>query len=58
MNRYPKISEIVKVIRYLGAEFEDDKIGKVIWRDGEYILIKLKKSGIEVECYTCELEEI
>lgn len=58
MKRYPNIDETVRVIRYLGDEFEDDRIGKVISRDGEYIIIELDKSKVEVECYTCELEEV
>ena len=58
MNRYPNIDETVKVMRNIGHELKDDKIGKVLSRDGEYIIVKLYKSEVEVECYMYELEEI
>lgn len=58
MNRYPKVGEDVEVIVYKGKDFVNDKFGTVICRDGEYIDIKLHKSGVVVECYPCELKEI
>jgi len=56
MDRYPNINETVKVIRYIGSDFDDDKIGKVLSRDGEYIIVELAKSKVNVECYMYELE--
>lgn len=58
MNRYPNIDETVIVMRNLGQALDDDKIGKVLSRDGEYIIVELTKSKVEVECYMYELEEI
>jgi hypothetical protein len=58
MNRYPNVEETVKVNRYLGEELNDDRIGKVLTRDGEYIIVELAKSKVEIECYMYELEEI
>lgn len=58
MNRFPKIGEPVEVRAFIGKEFENDKIGTVVRRNGEYIYVKLNKSGIEFELYTCELNEI
>lgn len=58
MDRYPNINETVKVNRNLGKDLVDDKIGKTISRDGEYIIIELNKSKVHVECYMYELEEI
>jgi len=58
MNRYPNIDETVKVLRYIDSQLNDDKIGKVLSRDGEYITVELDKSKVQVECYMYELEEI
>jgi len=58
MNRYPNINETVKVIRYIDKSLENDKIGTVLSRDGEYIIIELNKSKVQIECYMYELEEI
>ena len=58
MNRYPNIEETVKVLRYIGPQLDDDRIGKVLSRDGEYIIVELDKSKVQVECYMYELEEI
>jgi len=58
MNRYPKVGEEVEVILYQGKDLEHDRIGVVQRRNGEYIYIKLNKTGVEVECYPCELKEI
>jgi len=58
MNRYPNINETVKVLRNLGPDFENDKIGITISRDGEYIIVELDKSKVQIECYMYELEEI
>ncbi len=55
MKKYPQIGEEVEIINLVGKEFENDKVGKVISRDGEYILIKLNKSKVVVERYRCEL---
>jgi len=56
--KYIQPGDEVEVINFIGKEFEDDKIGKVISRDGDYILVKLNKSKIVVERYPCELQEI
>ncbi len=58
MNRYPNINETVNIIRNLGSDFKDDKIGKTLSRDGEYIIVELAKSKVKVECYMCELETL
>ncbi len=58
MNRFPKVDEEVEVIPYQGKDLEHDRIGTVIRRNGEYIYIKLHKTGVVVECYSCELKEI
>ena len=58
MNKYPDINAPVKVLSFIGKEFENDKEGKVISRDGEYILIELNKSKVQVERYLSEIEKI
>ncbi len=55
---YPQPGEEVEIINFIGKEFENDKVGKVISRDGDYILIELNKSKVVVERYPCELREI
>ncbi len=57
MNRFPIIGEVVEVLAYQGKDLEHDRIGTVYHRNGEYIYIRLHKTGVEVECYTCELKE-
>ena len=57
MNRYPNIEETVKVVKELCTDLKNDRIGKVLSRDGEYIIVELAKSKVEVECYMYELEE-
>lgn len=58
MDHYPKIGDTVKILNDIGKEFDDDRIGEVIGRDGEYIDIRLKKSNVLIERYICELELI
>lgn len=56
MNRYPSVGEIVEVTRYIDKDLEDDKVGKVVRRNGEYIYVQLALSGVEIECYINELK--
>ena len=58
MNRYPEVGEKVRILNDIGIDFIDDKEGEVIYRDGEYIMIKLDKSCVVVERYPCELESL
>lgn len=48
----------VEVLNDIGKDFKDDKVGTVYHRDGDYIYVRLTKSGVEVECYPCELRLI
>lgn len=58
MNRYPKVGEEVEIIIPMAPSLKGDNIGVVIERNGEYIYIKLNKSGVVVENYPCELNSI
>ena len=58
MNRYPKVGEDVEIIIPMAPSLKGDNIGEVVERNGEYIYIKLKKSGVVVENYTCELKPL
>jgi len=58
MNRYPKVGEEVEIIIPMAPSLKGDNIGVVEHRDGDYIYIKLNKSGVVVENYSCELKEI
>lgn len=58
MNRYPEIGETVKILDDIGINLKNDRIGTVESRDGEYILVKLNKSGVLCERYLCELEKV
>lgn len=55
-QRYPRPQDKVEIITPIGKEFENDMVGTVINRDGEYILIELDKSHVVVERYPCELK--
>ena len=57
MNRYPEIGEKVKIIDDIGAALENDRVGTVESRDGEHILVRLNKSGVFCDRYSCELEK-
>lgn len=57
MNRYPEIGETVKILDNIGADLENDRVGTVESRDGEYIFVRLNKSGVLCERYPCELEK-
>ena len=58
MRRFPTLEERVRILNDIGKEFEDDKIGTVKYRDGDYIMIKLDKSGVLVERYPSEIDSI
>lgn len=53
---YANKGDTVKVLVPTHSDFHNDKIGVVTNRDGEYILVKLNKSGVECEHYPCEIE--
>jgi len=57
---YLQVGDSVGVIKFIGKEFEDndDKIGEIYHRNGEYIYVRLNKSKVEIECYPCELEQL
>lgn len=50
------IGDTVRVLSFIGKEFEDDKIGTIRHRDGAYIYIRLLKSKVEIERYPNEIE--
>jgi len=60
MDRFPKEGDPVRITMQIDKDLEanNDKVGKVLWRDGEYIMVELDKSKVQVECYLCELEEV
>lgn len=58
MNRYPRIGETVRIINDIGVALNSDRIGTVESRDGEYILVRLDKSGVLCDCYLCELDPV
>lgn len=58
MNRYPRIGEAVRILNSIGDDLANDRVGVVVDRDGEYVLIQLDMSEVLVERYPCELEPI
>jgi len=46
----------VKVLRFIDKDLNDDKIGTITERDGDYIYVELEKSKVVIECYPNELE--
>ena len=51
-----KKGDKVQVLTFIGEDFKDDRIGKVVNVDGAYILVKLHVSGVVCELYPNELK--
>jgi len=57
-RKYISVGDRVEFMPPGAKGLEDDKIGTVIDRDGDYILVELDKSKVVLEAYPCELKDL